>query len=867
MITNKFISNMVGGEISPLMGGRSDLPIYGKSMERLTNFIALPQGPIRNRCGSMFVRYTRLNKKARFIPFQFSDRQSYLIEATDKKFRFYKDNGVITESAKAITAATNANPGVFTIVGHGYATGDELYITGLVGMSGINGKTYLINVLSVDTFSLTDIFGTVIDTTLSGTRTSGGTAARIYEITTPYIEADLNTIQFSQNADTMYFAHQNYEPRKLTRSGHANWTLATYTRTSDPFTSATVAITAITQASPGVVSAGGHAYANGNIVRIDSVVGMTELNDKVFVVANVVAGTSFTLVTLEGIPVDTTSYTNYSSGGNAVLAANWPRAVTFNDSGRLIFGGSRNNPESVWASKAPSTGTTAFDNFTTGTNATDAVTFTLAPQHGKVDAIIWLTNTGKFAVIGTYSTIRRLYGGTETDPISPTSVTAKSVNSFGCEETLPISNGSSLFYVQRSGRILRSLEYDIAVEGYVTVDRNLVATHLTQSGIKQIVEQQGSPEINWACRNDGRFLGLTFKDKEDISGWHQHYLGGSHVNDNGVTMPFARVLWIGNMPRPRDPDQVWFIVERKIGANTVRSVEYLADLPEFPLELDYYSSESTEDEDGSKFLNIKYETQKNSVYLDMAASYDGSAYGTYASATLTPAAVTGTGIVLTASAAVFTSDMVDRQIWKGYDQNGDGGGRAIITAYTDSTHVTVEIIKDFDNTNAIAAGAWFITATSVTGLEYLEGQEVGIVADGGVHAVRTVSGGSVTLQYPASKIHVGYKVRAFASSLNLDPGTQTGPAQAKNRNLIKACFRFLDTGGVRFGTYQYDTERLVFRSTNDLVSRPTPIFSGIREERYMDTWNIEGKKFFVLQDQALPCTLLSVDLFMDTVDE
>jgi len=76
-------------------------------------------------------------------------------------------------------------------------------------------------------------------------------------------------------------------------------------------TAATKAITGITAASPPVVTATAHGYANGDIVTIASVGGMTQVNGRAFVVANQTANT----FELKG--VDGTSYTAYTSGGTA----------------------------------------------------------------------------------------------------------------------------------------------------------------------------------------------------------------------------------------------------------------------------------------------------------------------------------------------------------------------------------------------------------------------------------------------------------------------------------------------------------------------------------------------------------------------
>jgi hypothetical protein len=70
-----------------------------------------------------------------------------------------------------------------------------------------------------------------------------------------------------------------------------------------------VAITAATLANPVAVTAAAHGRATGDIVMITGVVGMTQINDKLFTVTVVDANT----ITLNG--VDGTAFTAYTSGG------------------------------------------------------------------------------------------------------------------------------------------------------------------------------------------------------------------------------------------------------------------------------------------------------------------------------------------------------------------------------------------------------------------------------------------------------------------------------------------------------------------------------------------------------------------------
>lgn len=74
-------------------------------------------------------------------------------------------------------------------------------------------------------------------------------------------------------------------------------------------------ITGVTKANPGVITSASHGLSNGDEVIINAVVGMTQLNSRNFVVANVTTNT-FTLKDVFGVTdLNTTSYTTYVSGG------------------------------------------------------------------------------------------------------------------------------------------------------------------------------------------------------------------------------------------------------------------------------------------------------------------------------------------------------------------------------------------------------------------------------------------------------------------------------------------------------------------------------------------------------------------------
>lgn len=76
-------------------------------------------------------------------------------------------------------------------------------------------------------------------------------------------------------------------------------------------------ITGITQASPGVVTSTSHGFSAGDWVKIFDVVGMTEVNARLFKVGTTAANTFQLLDPLTGANIDTSTFTAYASGGVA----------------------------------------------------------------------------------------------------------------------------------------------------------------------------------------------------------------------------------------------------------------------------------------------------------------------------------------------------------------------------------------------------------------------------------------------------------------------------------------------------------------------------------------------------------------------
>lgn len=848
--------NWVGGELSSNMRGRFDLPVYANGAEKLVNFISETSGPARFRSGTQFVNPTRRNQVGCLIPFQFNSTgtQSYLLELTQGFIRFYQNNNILVSSTVNITAATKANPGVITSASHGFSNGDEVIINDVVGMTQLNDRNFVVANVTTNTFTLMDAFGVVnLNTTSYTTYVSGGTASKIYEVSTPYQLEDLFALKYAQNADVMYIVHPNYEPMKLTRMGSTSWTLATFDRTGDPFLIKKT-VSAITQASPGVVTATGHGFITGDKVILNAVVGMTQVN-------NSVSGQVFTVTKIDddnfSIGVDTTGYTGYSSAGYASNQNLLPGAIAFYQ-GRLVYGYAGAFPESIWGSlPLDADGNPQYDNLSLGGTVTDGYKFTLSPITGKVDRIESLVPTLNFLAICTFEGISKCDGGSAGDPISPVNIDITPAVTQGVlQQISPMLLGISLVFFHRSGLIMYSMEFDIFYSAYNAIDQNLGNEHITQSGVTQMVYRNGRPPMFLYTRNDGVLIANTFKSggrsNADINGTSRLIMGGTS----------SKVLSVGNMTRTTAFDQTWVIVERVINGQIVRYVEYGNDEVIIPERDDYFTGDG--DVDDAAWRNAAFEAQKQYVFTDANLTYDGSDYATV---TMTPGATTGTGITFTAGGNVFTPSMVGREIWK-KSINGVGTGRAIITAYVSATQVTCNIESDFDAITAMPLSGWYLTTDVIIGAWHLEGEVVGVLTDGGEHAEQTVTLGSITLQYQASVIQLGKEYLGLIKSMSVEGGAApgAGPSQGKTKLINRVDIHFLNTLGAKYGSSLYTLQDTEFRSDQDLTGRPSPPYTGIKNLFFEDTSESE-KHVYIVQDSPLPCTILSVIPFMEVNDD
>lgn len=806
--TSFMSTNFSSGEFSPLLEGRVDISKYYNAAKTIENFIVTPYGGIESTPGNKFAAEIQLSsKKSRLAPFQFSTIQAYVLEFGDQYIRFFKDQGSIIDGDKVITGATQADPVVVTSVAHGYSNGDEIIISGVVGMTELNGKRFLVANQAANTFELTDKDGNDIDGTGFTAYVSGGVCNKIVEISTPYLEAELFELQFAQSADTLYISHNNHATRKLTRTSHTAWTLTVVDFQNGPYLPSNITTTTITPASDTgatTLTASTGIFQSGHVGsswRVkDGWVKITFFGSPTSVNGNVQPnedGSAGDLNTGLG------AVTDWSEGAWSDVRG-YPACVTLHEQ-RLSFASSINNPQTFWASKSQS-----FERMDAGASDDNALIYTIASE--QVDAIRWLSS-GDVLAMGTVGGVFTIKS-TSDAPLTPTNVKVQRDTTYGSAFTLPKKVGSFIYYVQRNLRTLRefSFNFDIYGDNRLAVDMTLLAEQITgNDGIVEMAYQQSPHNTLWCVRADGQIATLTRQIDQEVVGWSRQITDG--LFESVAVIPSTTY------------DEVWVIVKRTINGVTRRYVEYFV-APTFTEQEDAFFVHSGLTLDNP--ITISGATQANPVVI--TATAHGLSNGDY----VVIRNILGMIELNKRKFKIKNKTANTFELTDSSDDNIDGTG---FTAY-------------------ISGGEARKGVTTISGLDHLEGKTVDILVDGATHPQKVVSSGSITLDAAYGEIHVGLPYLPKLETLRPEVQTSEGTAQGKIKRVINVTARIYKTLGFRVGTDLKQDDALFDR---DFMDQSPDLFTGDKKLQFPGGYNKEGN-ILITQPYPLPLNLLAIIL-------
>lgn len=284
-------TSLAGGEIAPSLYGAVDVAKLHSAAATMRNMFVNRYGGASSRAGTAMVgrcKQSGASNPPRDISFQFNSSQGYVLEFGTFYMRVKSLGGYVTETALTITGATNANPCQVTAA-NSYSAGDWVFITGVAGMTQLNGNTYIVGSATGAHFTLEDLNGNALDSTAYGTYTSGGTVARLLTVTTPYAAKDLPYLKIAQSADTLSLTCSNpsdgteYAPQEVTRVSATNWTIAATSFAAPISAPSGLTGTANVAASPPTTLPASYAYA---VTAIDSTTGQESIASSILNIVN-----------------------------------------------------------------------------------------------------------------------------------------------------------------------------------------------------------------------------------------------------------------------------------------------------------------------------------------------------------------------------------------------------------------------------------------------------------------------------------------------------------------------------------------------------------------------------------------------------
>lgn len=585
--TKELTRSFAGGEITPEMFGRLDNVKFQTGLALCRNALVLPHGPVTKRPGFGYVNFAGdAANRVRLIPFAWSATQTMVLEFGNFYIRFHTLGGTLLEAAKTITGITQANPGVVTSTAHGFSNGNWVFISGVAGMTQLNGRYYRVANATANTHTLQDtLTGNNIDTSLFPAYTSGGTVSRVYQIASPYAAADLFDLEYTQSTDVVTITHPSYAVRELRRLGATNWTLTAPTLG----TAVTVPGAPTVVATPGA----GTPYdkdlfykittvtADGSEESLASAFG-TDANDLSLPGAfNTITwsstGTGVTYRVYKAVNTSTRLYgfigetsglsfvddnitPDYSINPPATTirldtANNYPAAVTYYEQ-RRMFAGSNNFPQTVYGSRSA---TESNFNVSQPSSADDALSFTIkAQQQNAIRHLVPLNDLIALSVGGAWK-----ISSVDGQALAPSSILVRPQTHYGANNIHPLLTGISCLYVEANGRRVRDLQFSWQAQVYMSDDRSIMAPHLFQDYTLVDAAFSRSPDQTaWFVRSDGVLLGMAFVPEHQVYGWHQHWTDGLFESVCVVT--------------ENNQDVLYAVIRRSINGTITRVIERMA---------------------------------------------------------------------------------------------------------------------------------------------------------------------------------------------------------------------------------------------------------------------------------------------------
>lgn len=454
------------GILDPKLKGRIDLGLYYRGVETATNVFQLPQGGMTRRPG--FEYLATLADNARLFAFEFNTSQTYVIAFTSANwYVFDTDGAAVTNGSHALGAdifdADYVQSGDLLIIVHEDYPPRQLKRTG--------ASTFVwsaITILNTPQYNFDD-----------ASSPSPTSCVQVLTFTAPTV------------SDRYRLVLSDYLTEEITYSATAATNIARMKAAllDLPIIDSNSSTVTITGTGPYTITFSGNsadAYQElgGIIVTADR----------------------------SSASISATISTPGVSKREPVWSATrgYPKTVIFHE-GRLVFGGSKSRPATLWFSFAQD-----FFNFKTGTGYPDeAITVTLDTD--QLNEIVGLS-TNRFLQI--FTTGQEFY--VPVSPLTPDTIIVKPQSAYGAKPVKPHVVDGYTCYIQRSGAAVRRFILSEFETSFESVSVSFLAPDVISNPVDLAV-QKGVFNIDasyaYIVNDDGTMGVYLSKKEEGLNAW------------------------------------------------------------------------------------------------------------------------------------------------------------------------------------------------------------------------------------------------------------------------------------------------------------------------------------------------------------
>lgn len=239
----------------------------------------------------------------------------------------------------------------------------------------------------------------------------------------------------------------------------------------------------------------------------------------------------------------------------------YPRAIIELDQ-RVIYGGVHSAPLTVYFSEIG-----RFDSFKVSTEADGAFFYQAPTPRRRQSRILWIEASGSYIFIGTAAGV--IVGRASDDSQGFTIETTRFYPgpTGGVAEVQAEMIDGRPVYLSTDAKRLYALIYDLETDRNVADPQTLAARHVLSPGVAWMAWQELPWRVLWLGLTNGELVSLSVEPdpKQQVVGFARHSLGG--IVESGAVKPTADM----------GSEELWLVVRRSIGGVEQRHVEVMAD--------------------------------------------------------------------------------------------------------------------------------------------------------------------------------------------------------------------------------------------------------------------------------------------------